>query len=158
MERAPFLFLFLILGVAVVGFGITASDGANGMVAGEVGKSQYGSMIGHAYHYETGRSGITGDPDFVVTKGLGAVPVCFDTPIEKGGFWNGVTRKGNYDHVSCYSVPPDDAFGKTAGDWIVHCFLRARPSNLGMYQQFPQGLERPGVCNLEGRRMRHVYE
>lgn len=153
MERAPFLFLFLILGVAVIGLGVTVSD--SGMVTTDT--ARYGSKIGHMYHYQTGHSGITGEPDFILTKGLGALGVCFDTPIEKGGFWNGVTPR-NYDHVSCYMVPPDDAFGKTAGDWIVHCFLRTRPSNLGVYQQFPQGLERPAVCNLEGKRMRHVYE
>lgn len=147
--KLPFFF-FLVLGFSVLGFFSLAVDHS----PNTVGKSvyNYGSSFGHTYHYETGNSGITGKPDFIINNGLGAVPICFNQPTSKGGFWNNISRT-DFDHVQCFVVPPQtsELLNIDRGNLPVHCFLRQG-------KIFPQGLPHPAVCNLEGKRLRHVYE
>lgn len=109
---------------------------------------EYGSEIGHTYHYETGDSGITGQPDFIVTNGLGSVPICFDTAFEEGGFRTETTPQFTWDYVSCFVVQPEQLFGSDRGSLPVHCFLRYP---YGM----PQGLPHPAQCDIKGKEIRY---
>ena len=132
------LMLVLIIGVFALVMIFTSFTGA----------FHYGSSKGHTYFYETGNSGITGPPDFIVTHGLYSTPYCFNIPFEDGGFQTPTTPNFTWDYVSCYVVPPDDPFGKDRGSLPVHCFLRTP-------YKFPQGLPHPAVCHLKAKEMRY---
>ena len=151
--------IFSVVAISNIGgaYVVHSDYGAQSWISGD-----YGSSKGHMYFYETGNSGLTGEPDFIVTKGLGSVPICFDTykdyittvshrTPKAGGFRTVTTPSVTWDYVSCYVVPPEDYFGRDRGDLPVHCFLRTP-------YRMMQGLPHPAVCDLEGKPIRYEDE